>query len=310
MVKRNYNALLWDDMPSKPQRGYIENIVKKLQEFDVDVVVTTDPLECHRAFEQAIDKWDLLILDLVNDTKDEEEDPQAKDSEAGLRLAAMLRKQKPRIPIVFLTDNVQFILRGKASPYIEEPLLARHKSNPATVNALDIVMFLRRQKRDWNDSKVFVIYGHGRQCTGLRDNIEHEIKEYGAIVEKVDPSRETAHLSQAILGSMADSGFIVAICSPDDHLASGKWIPRGNVLLEIGIAFGFPESRRRLVILQRWGPDADSKAELPTDLEGILVERFSSDQSDLPSKVLEILKARGLLRAESNKREIAWEGST
>lgn len=288
-MPRQYQALWWDDVPNEAQQRNIERTIEQLKEFDVHVELIKNVVECLRRFEENPERWDLVILDLADDSSNGPAEP-----EAGLRLAVRLRRVRGDVPMVFLTQDQSFILRGGPGPFIEEPWLARHKGSFGKINALDMVMFLRRHDSRKDDSRVFVIYGHAAHCEGLREGIEEKITAYGATVDKLDPGKELTSILDAVVKRMSRAGFFVAICSPDDKLDSGKHVPRGNVLVEIGIALGLPNVENRLIVLQRYGANAETRAELPSDLSGLFIERFSSDQARLPDRVLEMLIERGL----------------
>jgi predicted nucleotide-binding protein len=84
-----------------------------------------------------------------------------------------------------------------------------------------------------------------------------------------------------LLQRMNECSAFISICTPDDKADDGTYRPRQNVLLEMGMAMGLSRGLQRLVPLQRWGPEKQDQAVLPSDLGGIVALRFSKVENQL-----------------------------
>ncbi len=114
---------------------------------------------------------------------------------------------------------------------------------------------------------IFIIHGHDNEMkrevqlflnrANLNDVVLHECPDKGrTIIDK-------------LIGEGAAASYVVALLSPDDITTDGKFRARQNVILEIGYFLGrIGKERVRLLI--------KGDLEIPSDLQGILYERFDN----------------------------------
>jgi predicted nucleotide-binding protein len=88
---------------------------------------------------------------------------------------------------------------------------------------------------------------------------------------------------------MNQCAAVVAICSADDELGgaqAGKFQPRPNVLLEIGIAVGLWRGIERLVIVRQ------GEAQIPSDIAGVLRVEFKNEIDEVLDMLEEALRSK------------------
>ncbi|MEL7506911.1 MAG: TIR domain-containing protein, partial [Cyanobacteria bacterium J06554_1] len=224
-------------------------------------------------------------LDVLDQTSDPEH-----ASRAGIRLASRVRRSNPDIPIVFLTDDESIILSGEIMT--PGPVLKMPKSYPRGMLTLDILDFVRENLEPYDFSKVFVIYGHGKQASGFKDKVIYSLKQHGVQPVLISPENVMKSISEGLVETMRDCGAFVAICTPDDRVGESWYQPRQNVLLEIGIAMGLPKGFERLVILRRSGSEPDKQAKLPSDLGGAFALQFYDEQEEPIKRMIDALENR------------------
>lgn len=280
-TSKKWRALAWDDRPA----DFLDSLKNKLVERNgVDVVVTAQVEDFDEIFYEE-GPWDFVILDVIDRTSDPEQPLQA-----GIRLAARLRKSNPDIPIVFLTEDESIILNGEIT--IPGPVLQKPKSYPRGLLTLDILDFVKENLAPYDFSKVFVIYGHGKKANGFKDRVIHSLKQHGIKPVLISPENVTGSLSDGLVETMKECGAFVAICTPDDKVGEHWYQPRQNVLLEMGIAMGLPHGFQRLVILQRAGAESDKQARLPSDLGGAFTLQFYDEQEEPIKRMIDALENR------------------
>lgn len=284
-MSRKWRALAWDDNPAE----YIDKLKPRLERSgQVELIVTQQADECYDRF-QHDGPWDFVILDVIDNTSD----PENPDRTAGSRLAAHLRRSRSDIPIIFLTHDDDIILSDFI--VVGEPRLVKPKGTPIGNLVNDIISFVRSELEPFDRTKVFLIYGHGREAPGLLGKVRKALEERQVEVVEISPETVMRTISEALVRNMGQCGAFVALCTPDDKTAEDWYQPRQNVLLEIGLALGLPRGFARLVILQRWGEVPQHKAQLPSDLGGVLTIRFFEEQDEAITSLIRSLEARGML---------------
>ncbi|MEL7005947.1 MAG: TIR domain-containing protein, partial [Bacteroidota bacterium] len=277
---KRWRALAWDDRPE----DFLDSLSERLRQNKVDVVITNQVEDFDELFHDDY-FWDFLILDILDGTSDPEY-----PSKAGIRLANRVRRSDPDIPIIFLTDDESIILSGEI--IIPGPVLQMPKSYPRGMLTLDILDFAKKNLEPYDFSKVFVIYGHGKQANGLKDKVIHSLKEHGIDSVLISPENVMNSISEGLVDAMRSCGAFVAICTPDDQVADNWYQPRQNALLEIGIAMGLPNGFQRLVILQRAGAEPDKQAKLPSDLGGAFTLQFYDEHDEPIRRMINALENR------------------
>lgn len=281
-----WNILSWDDLP----KTYLNDLIKRLHDkgsFEVTLSEKID--DCMEIFNKDPDKWDCLILDVIDETSD----PEKPDKIAGVNLAARIRQIKPDIPIIFLTEYLNQIF--ESGIVIEQPFILRPKSYPVPFISIDIVNLLEANKTesDTESDKVFLIYGSNSQAGNIKEEVEDAIKGKRLRCEVLAPEKIMESISEGLVNAMKKCRAIIAICTPDDKIGD-VYQPRQNVLLEIGMAMALGNGFKRLIILQRWGKKPEFQAILPSDLGGAFTIRFFDNYKEAIKKMITALKKRGV----------------
>ena len=114
---------------------------------------------------------------------------------------------------------------------------------------------------------VFIIHGHDNELkvqlqlllktAGVNNFVLHEQADKGrTIIEKLIQETET-------------SGYAIALLTPDDLVENGNNRARQNVILELGYFLGKIGKERIRIIVR-------DNVEIPSDLQGILYEKYDS----------------------------------
>ncbi|WP_139921103.1 TIR domain-containing protein [Hymenobacter sp. DG01] len=123
-----------------------------------------------------------------------------------------------------------------------------------------------KPKKSKNDT-VFIIHGHDNELkmsiqlllnrAGVNSIVLHEQADKGrTIIDKLVEETEVA-------------GYAIALLTPDDLTTTGNNRARQNVIMEIGYFLGkLGKSRLRMIV--------KGDVEIPSDLQGILYEKYDS----------------------------------
>jgi CheY-like chemotaxis protein len=274
-----WRALAWDDRPED-----LELLKEYLQKHHkIELEITHDEGYFLSIYKEQI-SWDFLILDVYG--------PNGK--KVGPKIAERIRQYNLEIPIVFLTTDDSIIINDEINT--SQPVLMKSKGLTQGLLAYDIFHYIERIKKsreNYDYSKVFIIYGHGKQAGGFKDKVIARLKKYGVEPVLLSPEQIMNSIGEGLVNQMKSCGAFLAICTPDDKVDDNWYQPRQNVLLEIGMAMGFSKGFKRLVILQRWGAEPEFQAKLPSDLGGILTLKFHDDDIDgILEKMIKALKER------------------
>jgi predicted nucleotide-binding protein len=278
-------ALAWDDDP----KSYMNDLSKFLLPYGVELVVTDKEEDFARKW-QTDGPWDFVVTDLLKDAvvlggKD--------DPNAGVRIANSVTGT---VPVYLITEQIDLL--KEESLNLSGGVIIKSKSTYPVWMAKDIVDDLKRQGAYTNGRKVFVIYGHDRLNTGLRQDVVKWLEDHGISADLIDPSTLKDQLLSGLLERMQSAAAFIALCTPDDAMVDSSgtiqhYQPRQNVLLEIGMVLGLPRGMKRLIVLQATGPSIDERSELPTDLGGLLSLRVENGQPDW-DRLKAALKLRGV----------------
>lgn len=281
LFDRNLRGLAWDDMPE----DYLRPLVRRMKDkqFAYDIEITSERDVFIRRFHDD-GPWDFVILD-VEDTESVKGNP---NTSAGIDLAYDIRKENRHIPIIFLTINTESLEHGKLRVSPPVFILGKH------ADYASIIMRFRNFLNSHDFSRVFIIYGRDRTADGLRSSVIKKIKDMGATPEFIKPENVDSLLLKDLYARMKKSWAFVALCTPDDRVSEEYYQPRQNVLFEMGLAVGIMGSSDRLVVIQKYGNEADQKAELPTDLDGKLHIRYKDNMDEAIARMINKLRNVGV----------------
>lgn len=266
-------ALAWDDKPEE----YMVILKKYLVRFGIDIEIVETEEEFVDRFYQG--GWDFVISDLVR----KDSPAQGEVENLGDRLArAVSESQQGKNMTVFLVTEYYDRVSDKAMK-LPANVIVKSKSTFPGWMAGEIYQELVRRGVYVNRKRVFLIYGHDH---GAHEDVEAFLSKHGIKVIRLgDGVVLGAEIAQGLVASMNECGAFVALCTPDDQVdKDGQAIfqPRLNVLLEIGLAMGLSRGLQRLLLVQRWGPEPEHQAVLPSDLAGVLTLRFREISQALP----------------------------
>ena len=274
-----WRALAWDDHPEELQllQEYLQRHHK------IELEITNDEGDFLSVYQNGL-PWDFLILDVIG----------ANGTKVGTKIAERIRRYNLEIPIIFLTTDDSIIINDEINT--SQPILIKSKGLTQGILAYDIFHYIeniKKSRENYDYSKVFIIYGHGKQAAGFKEKVIARLEEHGIEPVLLAPEDVMNSIGEGLVNKMKSCGVFLAICTPDDKVNDNWYQPRQNVLLEIGMAMGFSEGFKRLVILQRWGAKPESQAKLPSDLGGILTLQFFGDaQEETLEKLIKALKER------------------
>lgn len=131
---------------------------------------------------------------------------------------------------------------------------------------------------------VFIIHGHDNE---LKREIQLLLQNAGinnvVLHEQVDKGRT---IIDKLIGETESAGYAVALLTPDDLTDQGLQRARQNVILEIGYFIGKLGKERIRMITK-------GDIEIPSDLQGILYEKFDSSGA-WKIKLLKEIQAVGI----------------
>ena len=261
-------GLAWDDKPE-----YMSLLKERLRIHGIELQVHKDRTEFEDEF--TLGRWDFVLLDLFSEAHGQT--PVRVGPELA-RFVLSAKRDEPWYPIFLLTAQLQ---RLDASDFNLPPnVLVQYKGDSAWV-ALYIKEQLIQRGVYVDRRKVFQIHcsapeTYDRYAKKVKERLaQRHIKS-----EQINPGNLKTEIASGLLRKMNECSAIVAVCTPDDEWRDGTFHPRGNVLLEIGMALGLSRGLNRLIILQKVGDEKKEHAKLPSDLGGVLTIPFKKAVSE------------------------------
>jgi predicted nucleotide-binding protein len=257
-------GLAWDDEPY-----YMTLLKDRLRVYDIELEIYQDRKDFSDAF--ALGEWDFVVLDLF---KEEEGKMPERVGPQLARLVESAKRSEPWYPIFLLTAHVERLERSDFN--LPANVILQYKDEGDWV-ALYIKEQLVQRGVYVDRRKVFQIH-----CSAAATYESHakRVKDRLALrkIKSVEIEAENlkTEITAGLIGKMNECAAIIAICTPDDEWKDNTFHPRGNVLLEIGMALGLSRGLDRLIILQKIGDESKEHATLPTDLGGVLTIRFKN----------------------------------
>jgi len=173
-----------------------------------------------------------------------------------------------------IQDNI-YEFNKTFMPYLESAL--------RDILEVDSIM-ATNNKKNITGNKVFIIHGHDNalkrevQLLLARADLDDVV-----LHEKPDKNRS---IIDKLIEEGAPAAYVIALLSPDDLQADGKYRARQNVILEIGYFLG-KLGKERVRMLVKKG------IEIPSDLRGILYEPYD-DAGNWRMKLLKEIEAVGI----------------
>jgi CheY-like chemotaxis protein len=272
-----------DDKPE----DYIVGLHGSLARYNVECTVTTTPEEFLERWHN--ENWDFLTVDLIWENTPNLSDETNYGTELLERIRA--RPKGLAIPIFIVTGYLPKLQEIQGLP---ANVRVKSKTTGWSFLAFDLVTELRRMNR-WQDrSSVFLIYGRDCETPAGTEKLRLWFRDRGLTDRCVTPGTAVQDVAREVISAIKECGAVVALCTPDDEWADGSRHPRQNVLLEIGVALGHLGGPDRLAIVQRWGPQMETRALLPSDLGGLITARFESKVEEAFASLEERFRIGGL----------------
>lgn len=262
-------ALAWDDKPEYMNR--LADYLKKY--YQIHLEIEEDDKKFPDRFLEG--GWDFVIVDLMEERKSALGD----EERVGLHLARSIfgHPDGRNLPIFMITNFYDRLKLGELPPNV----IPKSKTTQPGWMAGEIKHELVQRGVYVDHRKVFLIYGHDRNTEGASGRVKSFLKKHGIKVEGISGDSLHTEILNGLLARMNECSAFVAVCTPDDKTHDGDYHPRQNVLLEMGMALGLSRGLQRLVPLQRWGPEKEDQAALPSDLSGVLTIRFEGPAVDI-----------------------------
>ena len=265
-------GLAWDDEPE-----YLKQVAELLERENVRLEVLSDHDEFISRYTEMSGEFDFVVLDLLLEDARSEGDGEP----VGKDLASQILTRHPQLPVFMVTSRARAIDSQRLG--LPSQVILKSKSTHQGWMAQDILRDLRDRGIYRDSRKVFLVYGHETKCDGFNLAVEAHLESRGLEVARTSEDEVIPGVLDGILERLRDAAAILAICTPDDRIhlvGSGEepfYSPRGNVLIEIGMALALFRGRERLILLQRWGSEPSDQAKLPSDLGGDLSIRFTEE---------------------------------
>lgn len=261
-------GLAWDDEPY-----YMILLKDRLRAYDIELEVYQHQNEFSDAFAKG--QWDFVVLDLFREG--EGRVPERVGAQLA-RLVESARRYEPWYPIFLLTAHLERLDRSDFN--LPANVILQYKEEGNWV-ALYIKEHLAQRGVYVDRRRVFQIHC---SAEATYERYAKKVKERLAIrhvkAEEIRAENLKTEIASGLIRKMNECAAIIAVCTPDDEWQDNTFHPRGNVLLEIGMALGLSRGLDRLIILQKTGDEKKEHATLPTDLGGVLTIRFKRSISE------------------------------
>jgi predicted nucleotide-binding protein len=269
-------ALAWDDTP-EDYMVFLQNSLDRYKH--IELTIEKKQADFLTAFGEG-EGWDFVILDLTEESEVEG----GEEKYVGLDLAAIVKRIKPEMLVIFVTNHIEKLYKEKIS--LPRPYLYRSKSSTPDILSVEIYQDLKDLGLSCNYKRVFLSYGHDRNAENATEHLKKRLESYGIETVSITSAKLTDILMIEIIDEMRECAAIISICTPDDPVTTLKngesrefYQPRQNVIMETGIAIGMNGGIRKLIILQmddHNSSDPSRTAKLPSNFGGVLSLRFKN----------------------------------
>jgi CAP12/Pycsar effector protein, TIR domain len=254
-MSKNIKGLAWDDK----QADYMAGLKQHLHHRDIELEICQKQEDFYAAFNRG--GWSFVVIDLLDQSV-------PNTPPAGIDLANYVSNanRQPWFPILVVTREMQLVV-GDYYKQLPAGAVLSYKIPPPLM-ALNIQHSLEQRGLYVDHRKVFIISRFvGNSLAPAADRFANWMRHRGIEVVTLASSAINSEIVAGLVATMNTCAAVVAICSADDELGgkdAGKYQPRPNVLLEIGIAVGLWRGIERLVLVR------EKTAQIPSDIGGVL----------------------------------------
>lgn len=131
----------------------------------------------------------------------------------------------------------------------------------------------------WNDKitnpqkTIFIVYAF--KNIEKKDEVQRLLSEWGFEVEVMeDRAGNGVSLLNKLEKSVAKADYGIVLLSPDIEIEPGKFLPRPNVMMELGLLLGYlKDSEHRISVINYKTEEED--VEIASDILGVAYEEYS-----------------------------------
>ena len=276
-MSKKIRGLAWDDKPAEYMAGLKQNLAHR----GIELEICQHQDDFYSAFDRG--GWSFVVVDLLDRTA-------LGSAPVGLDISRYVANanREPWFPIFVVTGEMQLVV---GDYYKQLPMGAVLSfKTPAPLMALSIQRSLEQRGLYVDHRKVFVISKFsGADLAPAGDRLAQWLTAKGVNVVTLKPAVISAEIVAGLVATMNQCAAVVAICSADDELGgaqAGRFQPRPNVLLEIGIAVGLWRGIERLVIVRQ------GEALIPSDIAGVLRVEFKNEIDEVLDMLDEALRSK------------------
>ncbi|HEM6308804.1 TPA: nucleotide-binding protein [Streptococcus suis] len=131
----------------------------------------------------------------------------------------------------------------------------------------------------WNDKiknpqkTIFIVYAF--QNGEKKDEVQGLLEKWGFKVEVMeDRPGNGVSLLNKLEKSVAKADYGIVLLSPDVELKSGKFLPRPNVMMELGLLLGYLKGSEHRISVINYKTDKEV-VEIASDILGVAYEEYS-----------------------------------
>ncbi|MGV3144686.1 TIR domain-containing protein [Streptococcus parasuis] len=133
----------------------------------------------------------------------------------------------------------------------------------------------------WNEKvtklkkTIFIVYAF--QNRKKKDEVKRLLSEWGFKVEVMeDRPGNGVSLLNKLEKSVAKADYGIVLLSPDIEIESGKFLPRPNVMMELGLLLGYLKGSEHRISVINYKTDKEV-VEIASDILGVAYEEYSPE---------------------------------
>lgn len=131
----------------------------------------------------------------------------------------------------------------------------------------------------WNDKitnpqkTIFIVYAF--KNIEKKDEVQRLLSEWGFEVEVMeDRAGNGVSLLNKLEKSVAKADYGIVLLSPDIEIEPGKFLPRPNVMMELGLLLGYLKDSEHRISVINYKTDKED-VEIASDILGVAYEEYS-----------------------------------
>lgn len=170
------------------------------------------------------------------------------------------------------------------------------KCVPGGIGANQTKSILLGENEDIGSKNIFVVYGHDEHA---RDELELILRRWGLTpIILCQESSNGMTIIEALEHYIKKVNYGIVLATPDDigydkeHEASKKYRARQNVVFEMGMLYAYLKRKNVFVLLKK---TTDLEMEKPSDIDGIIYEKYVTNISECKEKLAKSLKSKGYI---------------